>query len=176
MRYLLLLLSSLILINCSEEKLKPAINYSLGEGELPTQESWDAVIQISEDDRVKAILYAEHLYVYENKKVTHLEGVKLDFLDEDGNVSSTLTSKKGKVDDATKDMFAIDSVVAVNDSGVVLRTDELVWKNRAKKITTDKFVTIDDKDDHMEGYGFESDERLTNYKIYKVTYITTNVK
>lgn len=166
----------ILLFACGEEKLKPAINSNLESGELPVQESWNAEIQFAEGDRIKAILYAEHLYVFENRKTTNLEGVKINFYDENGKITSTLTSKRGKVDDISKNMFAIDSVVAVSDSGIVLRTDELVWKNREKKIMTDKFVTIDDGEDHMEGYGFESDENLSNYTVFKVTYITSNRK
>jgi len=44
-----------------------------------------------------------------------------------------LTSIRGKVDDVTKNMFAIDSVVAKNDSGVVLRTNELMWRNKDQR-------------------------------------------
>ncbi len=166
----------ILIISCREDKLKPTIDQNLGSGELPVQESWNAEIQFSDGDRIKAILYAGHLYVFQNQKVTNLEEVKINFFDSEGNITSTLTSKKGKVDDLTKNMFAIDSVVAINDSGVVLKTEELIWKNRERKITTDKFVTIDDGDDHMEGYGFVSDESLSNYTIYKVTYITTKKK
>ncbi len=162
----------IFLASCREEKLMPGVIGGIGSEELPAQESWNAVIQFMEEGNLKAILYADHLYTYEKKNTTILEGVKIDFFDPNGYKTSSLTSKRGKVDDLTKNMFAIDSVVAVSDSGVVLKTEELIWKNREKKITSDKFVTIDDKDDHMEGYGFESDESLSNYTIYKVTYIT----
>jgi len=53
-----------------------------------------------------------------------------------------LTANKGKADDVTNDLYAIDSVVTVNDSGVTLKTQELMWKNKERKIVTNKFVTI----------------------------------
>ncbi len=73
----------------------------------------------------------------------------------------------------SQDMYAIDSVVAVSDSGVTLTTDELIWKNKSKKIITDKFVRIVNKEEIIEGYGFESDQNLHNYTIFNITYITT---
>ena len=73
----------------------------------------------------------------------------------------------------TQDMYAIDSVVAVSDSGVTLTTDELIWKNKSKKIITDKFVRIVNEEEIIEGYGFESDQNLHNYTIFDITYITT---
>jgi len=117
-------------------------------------------------------LYSKHLLKYDDKKEIFLEGVKIDFYEEDGTKTSTLTSKKGKVDESLKNMFAIDSVVAVSDSGVTLRTDELMWNNQKRKITTDKFVTIISPDEEIQGYGFESDQSLDNYVIYNITYVT----
>jgi hypothetical protein len=74
-------------------------------------------------------------------------------------------------------MFAIDSVVAINDSsGVRLETDELMWRKEHKKIVTDKFVRITTEDEVIEGYGFESDQSLRNYVIYDITYQTTMKK
>ncbi|WP_157867476.1 hypothetical protein [Melioribacter roseus] len=71
------------------------------------------------------------------------------------------------------DMFAYDSVVAVNDSGTVLKTSELMWRNSDRKILTDKFVSIKSKDEIIEGYGFLSDQQMTNYVIFKITYSAT---
>ncbi len=172
MRHLTILIILLLTLSCGEKKVEPQIAENIPAKELPDQESWDSKIIISEDGITRAIVYAKHLEVFESKAITLLEGVKINFFDKEGHKTSTLTSRKGKVNDKTKDMFAIDSVVAVSDSGMVLKTEELVWKNKIRKIMTDKFVTIDDKDEHIEGYGFEADDDLSNYTIFKVTYKT----
>jgi LPS export ABC transporter protein LptC len=67
-------------------------------------------------------------------------------------------------------MYAIDNVVAENDSGTVLKTNELMWRNSDQKIITDKFVTITSPKEVIQGYGLESDQQLKNYKIFNVTY------
>lgn len=159
------------IVSCQED-VKPLIKNNFGDGEIPYQESWDSKILITGDGLLKAIIYSDHISVYEEKKETLLEGVKINFFDEHEIRSSTLTSKKGRVDDKTQDMIAIDSVVAQNDSGTVLRTNELKWINKTKKITTDKFVTITTNEEHIEGYGFVSDQGLKSYTIYNVTYST----
>ena len=100
------------------------------------------------------------------------EGLKVEFFNSLEMKTTTLTAKRGRVDERTNDLFAIDSVVAVNDSGIVVKTDELMWRNKDKKIVSDKFVTIDSPIEHIEGYGFESDQHLRNYVIYNITYIT----
>ncbi len=171
MKYLYSIFIFILLLSCSDEKIKPTVDNTLTEKEIPIQESWDAEIRFTEEGKLKAILNADHLSMFENEQVTLLEGVKIDFYNEEGVNNSTLTSMRGKVEDATKNMFAIDSVVAVSDSGVTLLTDELMWRNKDQKIVTDKFVTILTEEEKIEGYGFESDQDLSNYVIYDITYI-----
>lgn len=172
-RVSLILLISFFLSFCGEEKLKPKIDQSIKSEELPDQESNIATITFTEEGKLKAILYADNIQVSSEKKEKILKNMKIDFFDDDEKNSSVLTSLNGKIDDNTQDMYAIDSVIAVSDSGVILTTDELVWKNKSKKIVTDKFVRIVNKDEIIEGYGFESDQNLTNYTIFDITYITS---
>jgi LPS export ABC transporter protein LptC len=156
-----------------QDEVKPTVDFQIPPGdELPTQESWDSEIYLTEGGILKAVVYSNHIEAYESKQATYLDGVKIDFYNPAGEKSSQLTSKKGRVDDATKNMYAIDSVVAVNDSGTVLKTDELMWENKTQKIKTDKFVTITTDAEIIEGYGFESDQGLEHYTIYDITYST----
>lgn len=172
MKFLILFSFILIFISCGEEKIKPVVDSTITENEIPSQESWNSKILFTEDGKLKAILYSKHLRKFDDSKEIFLEGVKIDFYEDDGKKTSTLTSKRGRVDESLKNMFAIDSVVAVSDSGVTLRTEELMWNNQKRKITTDKFVTIISPDEEIQGYGFESDQSLDNYVIYNINYIT----
>ena len=161
------------MINCTGKDVKPKVDSSFIVEELPAQESWNSTIFFTDSGKTQAILYAGHLQVFSNRKETILkDGVKVEFFNSLEQKTTTLTSKRGRVDEKTNDFFAIDSVVAVNDSGIVVSTDELQWRNNDKKIISDKFVTIDSPDEHIEGYGFESDQHLRNYVIYNITYIT----
>jgi LPS export ABC transporter protein LptC len=161
----------IILAGCSGDKVKPSINPSLNDGEIPTQESWDSVVFFSDSGKTKAVLHAGHMRVFEKSMETLLDkNMKLDFYNEEGQKTSTLTAKRGKVNDETKDLFAYDSVVVVSDSGTVINTDELMFRNKDKKIVSDKFVTITSPKETIKGYGFESDQALINYVIFNVTY------
>jgi LPS export ABC transporter protein LptC len=99
-----------------------------------------------------------------------LDGIKIDFYGNNKIKASELTSLNGKVDDATMNMYAFGDVVAKNDSGTVLNTSELMWRNSDQKIITDKFVSIKSSKEIIEGYGMESDQSLRNYVIFNVTY------
>jgi LPS export ABC transporter protein LptC len=177
MKLFLLLSFLLIFISCENKDVKPPIDTSFSGGELPAQESWNSTVFFTDSGKTRAILYSGHLQVFNLRKETLLdEGLKVEFFDSKGNKTTTLTSKRGRVDERTNDLYAIDSVVAVNDSGIVVRTNELEWRNRDNKIVSDKFVTIDSPSEHIEGYGFESDQHLRNYVIYNITYITNTKK
>ena len=173
MRTILILTGFILLFAACQEEIKPIASDSVDEGEIPSQESWDSKIIITDSGILKAIVYADHIQVFDESKETLLEGVKIHFFDEDEKKTSQLTSKRGRVDDNTQNMWAIDSVVALNDSGTVLETDELMWMNKTRKISTDKFVTITTDEERIEGYGFVSDQGLDSYTIYNITYSTT---
>ncbi len=170
MNKLLIALILFIFISCTEDKVQPEILQNSTIGEIPAHESWNSKILFTDEGFLKAVLYTDHLKKYDLQKQTFLEGVKIDFYDKNEKIASSLTSLKGRVDDITRDMYAIDSVVAVNDSGTVLKTSELKWRNKDQKIITDKFVSIKSNKEVIEGYGLESDQGLNNYVIFNVTY------
>jgi LPS export ABC transporter protein LptC len=171
--FLFLCFASLILTGCTSEKVRPAIRGDLSTGEIPAQESWKSTIVMTDSGKTKAILKTGHLRMMTTTQETILDdGMQVDFYNRAQVMSTTLTSKRGKVDDRTKNMFAYENVVAKNDSGVVLQTEELMWDNTRQKIVSDKFVTITTKTEKMQGYGFESDQFLRNYIIYRITYVT----
>jgi len=173
MKYLSFLVLLILIPSCSDQKVKPTVNPSLSVQELPAQESWDAEIFFTDSGKTKAVLTAGHLRVLENARETLLDDkIKVDFYNDFEEKTTTLTAEQGKVDDATKNLWAIDNVVAVNDSGVTLQTEELMWRNSDQKILSDKFVTILTPKEKIEGYGFESDQHLRNYVIYNITYVT----
>jgi len=173
MKFFLPISLLLTLISCTGKDVKPKVDSSFIVEELPAQESWNSTIFFTDSGKTAAILNTGHLQVFNTRKETILDdGVKVEFFNSFEIKTTTLTSKRGRVDERTNDLYAIDSVVAVNDSGIVVKTDELKWRDRDKKIVSDKYVTIDSPDEHIEGYGFESDQHLRNYVIYNITYIT----
>jgi LPS export ABC transporter protein LptC len=171
MKFFCSVLIVLIIAGCGEEKVKPSIDFSL-RGSKISAEGWNESVTFSDSGKTKAILYYNHLIRFDQPAETHMDTIKVQFFSSLGQISSVLTANKGKVNDATNDLYAKDNVVAVNDSGVTLKTQELMWRNKDKKIVSDKFVTIISPKEKIEGYGFESDQSLHNYTIYNITYVT----
>ena len=162
-----------LLAGCQHPKVPIIITENSPQEKIPAQESWTSKVVFTDSGKTKAILHAGHIRVYYETQETLLDSnVKVDFYDLNQTHSSVLTSKKGRVDDATENLWARDSVVVVSDSGVTIQTEELMWRNKDRKIVSDKFVTIISPKEKIQGYGFESDQGLKNYIIYHITYIT----
>lgn len=173
MKYFVLIISVLILFQfCSSKRVKPSVDTNLNIEELPSQESWNSVITFTDSGKTKAILWAGHLRKYNEKRETLLDkNIKVDFYDENEIHTTTLTSKNGRVDESTNNLFAKDSVVVKSDS-VTIKTEEMMWRNKDRKIVSDKYVKVISPNETIEGYGFESDQNLKNYIIYNITYVT----
>ncbi len=164
----------LFIYGCTREKIEPTVNVQLTAEEIPDQESWNSTIFFTDSGRTRAILIAGHLRVFSKNKETLLDSnIKIDFYNNEEIHTTTLTSKRGRVDEKTNNLYAIDSVVAVNDSGIVITSDEMMWRNKDRKIVSEKYVKIVSPKEIIEGYGFESDQNLRNYIIYNITYIAT---
>ncbi|MBI5663094.1 MAG: LPS export ABC transporter periplasmic protein LptC [Ignavibacterium album] len=160
------------IIGCSGERVKPPIDRSFQDQNIPTQESWNATVTFSDSGKIRAILFAGHIRMYSDKNETLLDSsIKIDFYDINEMKTTTLTSKRGRVDDLTNDLYAFDSVSVESDS-IIITTEEMMWRNKDRKIVSDKFVTILSPKEKIQGYGFESDQNLKNYVIYNITYIT----
>lgn len=158
-----------VLAGCNERKLTPPRGGIDGVG-LPDQESWQSHITFSDSGRVKAVVQAGHIRMYDERRETLLDsGVVVDFYDSRGLHSSRLTADRGRVHDATKDLEAFDNVVFVSDSGTVVRTEYLYWENARRKVRSDRFVHVKSAKEELQGYGFEADQNLKNYVIYRVS-------
>jgi LPS export ABC transporter protein LptC len=172
---LISLVSSLLLSSCDEsEKSRVKPNDSLAKGISPDQTGWNIEVKFVDTSFTKAILNTGRTRVFQQRMETYLDyGLKVQFFSKkSGQRVSLLTADSAIIDDKTKNMVAKGVVRVVADSsGTVLQTSALYWDNKTMKIYTTEYVQITTRTETIQGYGFESDQNLTNYKIYKVSGI-----
>lgn len=158
----------ILTLSSCDDKFKPT-QTNVNTVDSPSQESWNSKVIFSDSGKTKAVLDAGHISVYSAKGFTLIDsGAKVDFY-RDGNIVSTLIGRRGKIYDNTKDIEIYDSVSVVNKEGSELRTQKLFWNNKTQKVSSDEFVKIKTPSETIEGIGFESDQNLKNYKIFKVS-------
>jgi LPS export ABC transporter protein LptC len=162
-------LLSVFSLSCSEDKVELGKTTVVSSDSIPSQESFDTKVIFSDSGKTKAILDAKHIRVFSKFNYTLIDdGAKVDFY-KNGNYASTLTGKRGKVYELTKDVEVYDSVKLVSTDGSTLTTDTLYWVNKTQKIRTNAYVHIKTPSEDIRGYGMEADQNLKNYVIYKVS-------
>lgn len=98
------------------------------------------------------------------------KGIEVVFFDKAGNPRSWLTAETAVRDQATRRVTVQKNVVLRNDAGDVLQGPELVWDEKTKEISTDRFVKITRTDGTLiYSYGFKSNESFTRYELNAVS-------
>lgn len=71
-----------------------------------------------------------------------------------------------------KQLWQLDGYVNIrNTLGEKFLTNQLFWNQRQQKIYSDSFIHIERDKKVIEGYGFESNEQMTNYRVLRVSGI-----
>ena len=157
---------SLALGACSKEE--PKEPPQAGPSQLPDQViSNFSITETAGRGQKEWTLQAQKADVYEKRHVLEVRLVKVTFFDKSGAVGSVLTAREGKIDDNTRDMEARGDVVVTGSDGVVLKTQRLTWKNKARQIVSDDSVTVIRREDVLTGVGFRGDPDLGKFEILK---------
>ena len=133
--------------------------------ELPDQEVTDFVVSETDTGRIEWKLYAQTAAMYNVRSTVIARGVRVDFYDELGRRSSTLTAREGELNQVRKDMSARGDVVVQTTEGTRMNTQALRFDNQTHKITSDQFVRVERHGDVVTGYGFESDPNLEHFEF-----------
>ena len=153
-----------------EEKIKPSILSSIDSRTLPQQESWNSTIVVSDSGHITAIILAGYIRVFESDQKTQMDqGVRVRFFNPQGIQTSVLTSDEGSVDEMTNNLEARKNVVVVSNDSSRMTTEQLFWDNQRQLIYTPAYVQITTEKDKLQGHGFESNQNLKNYRIFRVT-------
>ena len=152
------------------EKIRPSVLQGIDTKHGPQQESWHSTVIISDSGKVQAKIIAGYIRKFDNPQETLLDsGVVVYFFNELGKQTTTMTATRGKVNEQTYDIDAFSNVLVVSDDSTRLRSERLFWDNTRRLIHTPDYVSITSTKEKVQGQGFESDQRLRNYRIFKVT-------
>jgi LPS export ABC transporter protein LptC len=96
------------------------------------------------------------------------QGLYIEFFDEKGKKSSTLTSNRGtyKKDD---NLYIVRGNVMIQNlvEKKKLKTEELKWDPEKEKVKTDKFIRIEGPEEILTGTGLDANQDFSSYTIHK---------
>ena len=154
--------------------------------------SIDELSQLNEDLDSMSVELAENVYItytdsailratikapvlkrFPDKKNPRMEmpnGVFAIFFDGMGDTTSTLNSKYAMHYEKDDKIEIRDSVRVLNRNDEEIKTDELIWDKKLRRITSQKPVRVRIRNEKIiMAEGFESDESFLNYKFSRVT-------
>jgi LPS export ABC transporter protein LptC len=172
MRLIAILLLVGLVCSCSVKENHETTNKTAPTSDNPDQISRNIKVLFIDSSFTKAILRAKRARIYQERMETLLDsGLSVEFMSrQSGKRISHLTADYAKIDDRTKNMFARGNVVVISDSSQrKLVTSQLAWNNATQRFYSTEFVEISSPQERIQGYGFESDSQLNNYKISRVS-------
>lgn len=136
----------------------------------PSQMATNIVVTFTDSSFVKARLYASVGRILEQQQTTMSGPVTVDFFDRDNQVPvARLTSDSCIIDDRTKNMTAVGSVVVRSlRRDLTLNTSRLSWVQATQRIRTEESVRIETPQERIDGIGFESNQDLSSYRLLQV--------
>jgi len=135
---------------------------------LYDNEIYNPKISIYQDQDLGVSSTSNKLIKDDGQDAILIGNVVSNFFDEDGEHISTLHSDSAIVENISNNLRAFGNVTVVSDSGYTLKSNQIMWNNQYKLITSeDSILLTDETGNNIRGVGFQSDMDLTNYKIYK---------
>ena len=159
-----------MIASCSND-LKKINEISIqNQASYPLETIYDCEIIYSDSARVRALLNANLVNRYDDKK-TYLEfndGIKVQFFDIYGKKESELNAGYAIIDDKNDLMLAENNVIVRNIKGDILETEKLNWNHDTEEIFTNEFVKITTKNEVIYGIGLESNQNFSKYSIRNI--------
>ncbi|MFH1842797.1 MAG: LPS export ABC transporter periplasmic protein LptC [bacterium] len=131
---------------------------------IPDQEIYDYELIESNDGVKDWILVSQRMERFADREDVELYEVTMDFY-KNGVYFSTLTSRRGRANVRSKNLFAWGEVVVVTEDGRRLETEELHYKDAAERIHNDVYNRFSWGEDVMTGYGLEATPDLEYLEI-----------
>jgi LPS export ABC transporter protein LptC len=143
---------------------------------LPDQEVSDFVVTETDAGNPQWTLYARSAAMYNARNAIVARGVRVDFFDDKGQRSSTLTAREGELNQQRHDMVARGNVVLQTTEGTRMSTEELQFVNDHQRIVSDRFVRVERAGDVLTGIGFESDPNLEHFEFKRQVRATVRTR
>lgn len=141
---------------------------------VPTMSTIDVQTVISDSGHTRYRIVAKEWNMFEEAQHPHWtfpKGVTCEELDNNYNTTSMLKCDSAYFDKMQSMWTLTGNVRVTNPSGDVILTDELIWDQHAHRLHSEAFIHIEKQGRIIEGYGYESNEKLTSYTLRQVEAI-----
>lgn len=143
-------------------------------GDVPTMMTRDVETLISDSGVTRYKINTPVWYMYDEVEEPYWrfpDGLNLVKFDNFFRTEATVDADSA-IYYKRKQLWRLDGNVNIsNVMNEKFLTQQLYWDQRSHKLYSDSFIHIERTDRVLEGYGFESNEQMTQYSIRKVSGI-----
>jgi hypothetical protein len=172
-----ILVVSLVLGACSRADIPTG---QIDQAQRPAlQESWDIVLNVSNQGVPRMKLAAWHMERYDDPDslFTFFEHnpqvagdvVRATFFDTVGVESAVLTAESVRFDEESEHLIAVGDVRVISSSGRLLESETLHWDQAERTIEVPGSVYLQTEDETIRGFDLVADENLDTYVIRRIT-------
>ena len=169
---LIILILSLCEISCTTDTGKQNTVDETSIDLTPSNIMWDSDIVFTDSLITKASVHSRRARVYNDKQETLLDtAIVVRFYNSTGGLAALLHCDRVRVDNRSNNMYASGHVVVEAEATQTrVETNTMMWDNIKRKLYSNEYVRVTKPHEMIEGgIGFESDESMTNYRIFRVT-------
>ena len=156
-----------------DKKLAEAISEN---DTLPSMKTLGVTTLISDSGITRYKVVAEEWLIFDKKNPPYWafeKGVYLEKFDTLMNIDASIKADTAYYHERKKLWELRRNVQILSQRGDKFQTDMLFWDEKKEKVYSDKFIQIEQEDKIIKGYGFESNQELTEYEIKNTTGIFT---
>ena len=143
---------------------------------LPSMKSLGVTTLISDSGITRYKIVAEEWLIHDKKNPPYWafeKGVYLEKFDTLFRVDASIKADTAYYHEKKKLWELRGHVQILSQRGDKFQTDLLFWDEKKEKVYSDKFIQIEQEDKVIKGYGFESNQDLSEYEIKNTTGIFT---
>jgi LPS export ABC transporter protein LptC len=136
----------------------------------PEEKTSELFLTYTDSGMAKIRLYAPlaESFTKPEKIIQFREGLKVEFYNQKGTLSSILTAQYGEINEAKGTMEVRDSVRMFNPiKNQTLETEALFWTKKDSTIFTDKFVVVRTTKALIMGEGIRTKQDFSWYEFVK---------
>lgn len=135
---------------------------------LPGMKTLGVNTLISDSGIIKYRLIAEEWDIFDRKKPPYWafeKGVYLEQFDSLMQIEASIKADTAYYYEKEKLWELRSNVFIQNRKGEKFDTQQLFWNQSTQKVYSDKYIRIEQTENIITGYGFESNQQLTQYVI-----------
>ena len=164
----------LLAVHACKDDSTSVVSHATNPEVVPTMTTTDVQTVISDSGHTRYRIVSPLWNMFEEAKEPHWtfpKGITCEELDNNYNPVSTIKCDSAYFDKLSS-LWTLTGNVSINNAnGDIVLTDELMWNQHEHRLFSNAFIHIEKQGRIIEGYGYESNERLTTYQLRQVEAI-----